>query len=320
VNRKDAAEKMEEDVHRYYPLLFAIAYRMLGSASDAEDIAQDCYVRYVQTSPSEIHSLKSYLTTIVTRLCLDHLKSARVQREQYLGLWLPEPVRTANLEDVVVHTLEQRESIATAFLLLLERLTPYERAVLLLHEVFDYRYEEIAEIVGKSAVHCRQLLHQAKEHLGGYHTRFVPAPESQQRLVERFLTACQEGNLQALIDLLAEDVTWWADGGGKVIAAPYPLQGRDRVLRLLFGLLRKAPAAMRLVPTEINGSIGLLAWVGESLFSAVTFEMMEEHIHTMYEVANPDKLVYLQRQMQTGQNEPSRAEGGDPLLRNPVLP
>lgn len=289
---------MEENIHRYYPLLFAIAYRMLGSASDAEDIVQECYVRYLQASPKEIHSLKSYLTTVVTRLCLDHLKSARVQRERYIGLWLPEPLLTTNAEDAALHTVERRESLTIAFLVLLERLTPYERAVFLLHEAFGYPYEEIADVVGKSALHCRQLLHQARKHLDNDRTRFHPSPEAQRRLVERFLVAYQEGNLQALIDLLAEDITWWADGGGKVSAAPYPLQGRDRVLHLMFGLLRKAPATMRLLPTEINGTIGLLVWVGESLLCALTFEMTEEHIHIMYEVANPDKLVYLQRQVQ----------------------
>ncbi len=239
-----------EDFETYRPLLFSIAYRMTGLASEAEDIVQEAYLRYAEVSPNEIHALKSYLTTTVCHLCLDHLKSARMQREQYIGPWLPEPIQTVNLEDVVVHTLEQREAIAMAFLLLLERLTPYERAVLLLHEVFDYRYEEIAVIVGKSAVHCRRLAHQAKKHLGDPHARFTPPLQAQQRLVERFLAACQQGDLQALIDLLAEDVTWWADGSGKVSAAPYPLHGRERVLRLLFGLLRKAPVDLRLVSTR----------------------------------------------------------------------
>jgi RNA polymerase sigma-70 factor, ECF subfamily len=201
---------MEEAFDRYAPLLLAVAYRMLRSASDAEDIVQECYVRYAQASAKEIHSLKSYLTTTVIRLCLDHLKSARVQRENDSGSRLPEQLLTTNLEDVVLSILEQREAIAVAFQVLLERLTPDERAVFLLYEVFDYRYGEIAEIIGKSVVHCRQLLHRAKKHLGGSHARFTLSPLAQQRLVECFLGACQLGDLQVLIDLLTQDVTRWA--------------------------------------------------------------------------------------------------------------
>ena len=202
---------MKEAFDRYAPLLLAVAHRMLGSASDAEDIVQECYVRYAQASPKEIHSLKSYLTTTVIRLCLDHLKSARVQRENYSGSRSPEQMLTTNLEDVILYILEQREAIAVAFQVLLERLTPYERAVFLLYEVFDYRYEEIAQIIGKSVVHCRQLLHRAKKHLGDSHARFTPSPIARQRLVERFLGACQLGDLQVLIDLLTQDVTRWAN-------------------------------------------------------------------------------------------------------------
>ncbi len=216
---KKQQKTMEEAFDRYSPLLFAVACRMLDSSSDAEDIVQECYVRYAQGSPNKIRALKSYLTKTVIRLCLDHLKSARVQRENYLGSLLPEQILTENLEDVVVHSLEQRESIAVAFQVLLERLTPYERAVFLLYEVFDYRYEEIAEIIDKSVVHCRRLLYQAKKHLGDPHARFIPSPQAQQRLVERFLGACQLGDLQVLVDLLAQDVTRWANGGGKVGAS-----------------------------------------------------------------------------------------------------
>ncbi len=144
-------ESLEKTYHDYYPLLFSIAYRMFGSASDAEDIVQECYLRYAQAPAKEIHSTKAYLTTIVTHLCLDYLKSAQKQREQYAGVWLPEPILTTDLEDPALHSVEQHESISLAFLLLLERLTPYERAVFLLHDIFSYRYEEIAKIVGKSA-------------------------------------------------------------------------------------------------------------------------------------------------------------------------
>ena len=156
---------MSEDFQSYRPLLFSIAYRMTGSASEAEDIVQDSYLRYHAAAPSEIRSLKSYLSTIVTRLALDHLKSARIQREQYIGPWLPEPILTGDSALAALQNVEQRESITTAFLVLLETLSPHERAVFLLREVFEYEHAEIAEILGLSAANCRQLFHRAQAHL-----------------------------------------------------------------------------------------------------------------------------------------------------------
>lgn len=295
-------EHLEELYRDYYPLLFAIAYRMLGSASDAEDIVQECYLRYTRASPTEISSPKSYLATIVTRLCLDSLKSARMQREQYAGVWLPEPILATDLQEPAWQTLEQHESISMAFLLLLERLTPYERAVFLLREVFSYSYQEIAEIVGKSATYCRQIFHQAKAHLGESRARFTPpSKEAQQHLVERFLAASQHGEMQALVDVLAQDVTWWADGGGKVYAAPYPLHGREQVLRLWSGLLRKSPSwypDLHLTSAVVNGTAGILVWSKETLLSVVSCEVTDKHISGLYEMVNPDKLVYIQRQAQ----------------------
>lgn len=289
---------MEEIFQGYYALLFSVAYRLLGSASDAEDIVQECYIRYVQAAPQEIRSLKSYLVTSVTRLCLDQLKSARTQREHYIGPWLPEPLLTENAENLALHTLEQQETIELAFLHLLERLTPYERAIFLLHEVFAYSHEEIAEIVDKNAVYCRRLLHQAKEHLGEEQVRFAPSKETQKRLVHRFIAACQQGEVQALVDLLAQDVVKWADGGGKISVARIPLYGRDRVLRLLSGLMRKFYPRLRFIPAEVNGAMGILIWEGEQLVSVMSFEMTEEHIYAIREVLNPDKLTYMMRQLQ----------------------
>lgn len=295
-------ESLAQEFQGYRPLLFAIAYRMLGSASEAEDLLQECYLRLSQVSAQEIGSLKSYLSTIITRLCLDHLKSARVQREEYLGPWLPEPVLTADPEALALHTLEQRESLSTVFLLLAERLTPNERAVFLLHEAFAYRYEEIAPIIGKSPVNCRQLLHQAKAHLSQNHTRFVPEPAVVQHLMEQFLIASQQGEMQALIEVLAQDVTLWPDGGGKVPTAPYVLLGRAQVLRVWKGLIHQAAAwypAMHLTLAPVNGSLGLLVWNGKTLVSVVTCEIRDEQICTLYEVANPDKLLYLHQQLES---------------------
>lgn len=291
-------KQLEQTYLDYYPLLFAIAYRMLGSASDAEDIVQESYLRYAQASDKEIRSPKSYLTTIVTHLCLDMLKSAQKQREQYVGVWLPEPLLTTEMEEA----LEQHESVSVAFLLLLERLTPYERAVFLLREAFSYSYEEIAEIVDKSAVYCRQIFHQAKTHLSTDHQRFTPpAKDAQQRLVQRFIAASEHGDMQALTSMLAQDVSWWGDGGGKVYAAPYPLHGRDRVLKLLQGLLHKVPSwypDLHFTSAIINGAAGMLVWSGESLIGTIAFKMKEEQICGMYEVINPDKLGFIQKQVQ----------------------
>ncbi len=299
VNQKtDVKDALAESFQRYHSLLFAITYRMLGSASEAEDILQESYIRSMQAAPQEIRSMKSYLTTIVTRLCLDYLKSARIQREQYIGPWLPEPILTADPEAMALQTLEQRESLGLAFLHLLERLTPYERAVLLLHDVFAYRHEEIAEIIGKSPAHCRLLLRQAKEHLHERQARFAPSPEVQRRLVERFVDACQVGNVDGLVDLLAQEVTKWADGGGKVSAARRPLYGREKVLQLLRGLIRLYYSHLRLSVAEINGTAGMLIWHGETLVGVTTFEVRENQIYTMHDILNPDKIVYIQQQLQ----------------------
>jgi RNA polymerase sigma-70 factor, ECF subfamily len=297
-------ETLESSFQRYHTLLFAIAYRMLGSASEAEDMLQESYIRYMQATqdkqanPQEIRSVKAYLTTIVTRLCLDYLKSARMQREQYIGPWLPEPILTADPEAMALQTLEQRESVGLAFLRLLERLTPYERSVLLLHDVFAYRHEEIAEIIGKSAAHCRLLLRQAKEHLQEQRARFTPSADVQQRLVERFVDACQVGNVEGLVDLLAQEVAKWADGGGKVGAARRPVYGREKVLRLLSGLMRLYYPHFHFSVAEINGTVGVLMWHGDSLVGVTVFEIRDEQIYEMYDVLNPDKLAYIRRQLQ----------------------
>jgi RNA polymerase sigma-70 factor (ECF subfamily) len=286
-----------DDFQTYRPLLFAIAYRMLGSASDAEDIVQETYLRYCATPASQIRSPKSYLSTIVTRLCLDELKSARVVREEYIGPWLPEPVLTGDSELTLLQTVEQRESISMAFLVLLERLTPHERAVLLLREVFGYGYQEIAEIVGTSTPSCRQLFHRAKERIAGGQPRFEASPEVQRRLVERFLAACQRGDLQALTEMLAHDVAAWSDGGGKVPAARRPVRGHDAIMRFALGLIRKAYADARFTFEEVNGAPALLTWAGDVLTSVIVCHVAGGQIQTACAVLNPDKLAYLQRQL-----------------------
>ncbi len=294
-----------QDFETYRPLLFSIAYRMLGSASEAEDMVQETYLRFRLAREGEVRSLKSYLTTIVTRLCLDELKSARAQREQYIGPWLPEPLLTADAGAA----LEQRETISMAFLVLLETLTPPERAVFLLHEVFDYPAEEIAEMLGKSAAACRQILHRARARIAAHQPRFQTSVEQQQQITARFLMACQSGNVQELAQTLAQDVVVWSDGGGKVSAALRPVYGQERAIRFILGLMRKALANVAVSPEEINGAPAFLGWTSNLLTDVFTFEIVQGRIQHIRDVRNPEKLAYLQRQLQ------GRADAAQPPQR-----
>jgi len=277
----------------YQPLLFSIAYHMLGSASDAEDMVQETYLRYRMAQEAEIRSLKSFLMTVVTRLCLDELKSAHVQREQYLGPWLPEPLLTEDAETLV----EQSESLSLAFLTMLEELTPAERAVFVLHEAFDYPYDEIGHMLDKSAAACRQLFHRAEERLAAHQRRFEPSLDAQQELVGRFLLAAQSGDVQALTELLVRDVVVWSDGGGKVSAARRPVHGQEKIIRYMQGLQRKGLADLTVSVETINGGPALLFWTGGTLFMVDGFRIADGQIHGIYAILNPDKLAYLQRQL-----------------------
>ena len=226
------------------PYLFSVAYRMLGRATEAEDVVQDAWVRYQTAAPGELDSLKADLTTIVTRLCLDRMKTAHATREEYVGPWLPEPILTdgpANLEQLMA----RYESITIGFLVLLETLTPPERAVFLLREVFDYDYDAIAAVLDATAANCRQLLSRAKGRIAEGRLRFTGEPDSQKRLVEAFVSSMQRGDVGELASMLADDVAYWADVGGKVAAAGRPLFGRESVLKLLLGLRRTARDAWR---------------------------------------------------------------------------
>lgn len=292
-------DKSMDDFQTYRPLLFSIAYRMTGSASDAEDMVQDAYLRYRQADVSTIHSLKAFLTTIVVNLCLNYLKSARVQREEYTGIWLPEPVLTSgDGEDELVAKAEQRESVSMAFLVLLETLTPPERAVFLLHEVFDYSFSEIAQVLEKTPENCRQLFHRAKSHLAEKRRRATFAPEAHQQLMDAFLAACQSGNLAALTELLADDVVAWGDGGGKVHASPLPVSGRELIAKLFVVLTRKEPAHHQIFIEEINGVPALLSWSDAQLHWVLILDIFDGQITGLRSILNPDKLAFLQRQLE----------------------
>src|ERR687887_1442157 len=217
------------------PLMFSIAYRMVGSVSEAEDIVQEAFLRFHRSfSDGEAESPKAVLSTITTRLAIDHLRSARVRRERYVGEWLPEPLVTDAVPDAAEHA-ETADSLSMAFLVLLENLTPVERAVFLLREVFDYDYGEIATIVERSEDNCRQLYVRARRHIDEGRPRFEASRQQRDELAERFLAAAQQGNTNALIEMLAADVVVYGDGGGKAPSWPQPIYGRERVAKLMAG-------------------------------------------------------------------------------------
>jgi RNA polymerase sigma-70 factor, ECF subfamily len=277
-----------EVFHQYRPLLFAIAYRMLGSVTDAEDIVQEAWIRW-QNTASTVQSPKAFLSTTVTRLCIDQLRSARIKREQYIGTWLPEPLTAERLD--VRNDAELAESLSYAFLMLLECLSPTERAIFLLREVFDYDYEAIAKIVDKSIPNCRQIVSRARQHLVLRRPKISPNPQEKELLIEQFLTAWNRGDLPGLITLMAEDVTFWSDGGGNVTAAQKPLKGCLKVARFLIAI-RCSRLTPTLVPhvTEINGQPGMINIVDGTPHSVFSFDFVSEGIQSIFAVVNPAKL------------------------------
>jgi RNA polymerase sigma-70 factor (ECF subfamily) len=280
----------------YRSLLFAMAYRMLGSAMEAEDIVQEAYLRYCATPPGSIRTLKSFLTTIVHHLCIDHLRSAQVQRENYVGPWLPEPIMTGDGASLMspLRQIMDRESISMAFLVLLESLSPLERAVFLLREVFEYEYAEIAQITERDEAACRQLFSRAKKHISQHRPRFPASPEAHANMVSHFMEACTAGDIGSLMSLLAEDVTAWIDGGGKVtVAGRQPVQGRDNVARGIIKHLSRVPEGMTVEVIEANGLAALLVRVKGQITSLVTLEVEGNLIRAMRTVVNPDKLAHL---------------------------
>jgi len=282
------------------PLLFSIAYRMLGSASDAEDVVQDAWMRYTSADPASIRSPKSFATTIVTRLCLDRLKSARATREEYIGPWLPEPVLTSDLE-APDETVERAESVTLAFLVLLETLSPEERAVFILKEACDCDHAEIATTLGISVESSRQLLHRAKQRVTAGRSRLTGTSSSRRDVASQFARALLSGDSDRLKDMLTADVGLWSDGGGKVLAARRPLLGRDEVAKFLIGLYRTAFSRIgpsgSLELTEVNGEPAFLARVGKHLDSVYVVSIEDQLISGLRIIRNPDKLAYIESQL-----------------------
>jgi RNA polymerase sigma-70 factor, ECF subfamily len=283
-----------ESFETYRIYLFAIAYRMLGSAMDAEDMVQETYLRYQATPPETIRSLKAYLTTILTRLCIDQLQLARRKRELYVGPWLPEPILTAKSGEMgdTEKRVELEESISLAFLVLLEQFQPFERAVFLLREVFEYEFAEIATMLGKSEAACRRSFSRAKHHLREHRPRFPASRETHRQLLSGYIQAVETGEMKTLMRLLAEDVTLWTDGGGKVKqAALRPITGRDAVARFSVGTMRFLPEDYRVEMAEVNGQPAVIIRVGGQALSVLTIEVEAEHIRAIHVIANPEKLA-----------------------------
>lgn len=286
---------MNEEFEDYRGLLFSIAYRMTGSAADAEDLVQDAYVRYASTDHNVVRDVKAFLVTILTRLALDRLKSAQKQREEYIGPWLPEPVFTGIDGDPYARATRD-EQIEMALLRTLERLSPQERAVLLLYEVLDHDHNEIADLLGITSAASRQLLHRAKERIAAEKQRFAPPPDQQRRLIESFLSAAVNGDVATLRNVLAEDVVSIADGGGKSFAAKRPILGAEAVARLWLGLASKYSAGVNASLEEVNGQPALVLRRDGAIASIALFMIEDGRIREILSFVNPDKLEFAERQ------------------------
>jgi RNA polymerase sigma-70 factor (ECF subfamily) len=274
----------------YRPLLFSIAYRMLGSAADAEDAVQETYLRWHKTRQTgeEIQNPKGWLTTTISRVCLDQLGSARAKREQYVGPWLPEPL--AGTSPDIAETVSDFDSLSVAFLVLLESLSPKERAVFLLHDVFGYDFAAVGEIVGESDAYCRQLAKRARAHMSDRRPRFTSSPEQRELLANRFMHAVAEGDMPGLIETLTADATVFSDGGGKIFAARKPVVGRDKVATFLTRVARPGLEQSTFSFQVINGQPGALLLIDGMLKSVMTFDFTDEGIRSIYVILNPDKL------------------------------
>jgi RNA polymerase sigma-70 factor (ECF subfamily) len=289
------------DYTEYRPLMFSIAYRMTGSISDAEDIVQEAFLRLTRALREgvSITAPKAYLATVTTRLAISHLRSARVRREAYVGAWLPEPLVADELAPAAApdpaERAEMSDSLSMAFLVLLESLSPTERAVFLLHEVFGYDYREIAEITGKSEPNCRQIFARARQHVDQGKPRFETSREQRDEVARRFFEAAGGGDLNGLLELLAPDVVVIGDGGGKGQAKREPTYGPDRVARFLLGLFRRAQKeGTYAVATVVNGQPGAVVYDSEGRVASVfALDIADGQVQAIRSVVNPDKLQHL---------------------------
>jgi RNA polymerase sigma-70 factor, ECF subfamily len=282
---------------QYRGLLFSVAYRMLGSVADAEDMLQETFIRWQQAANDEIRSPRAFLVTVITRLSINQLQSARVRREEYVGEWLPEPLVTDPRGDPgsdPLGALKVDESLSMAFLLLLERLTPMERAVFLLREVFEYEYAEIAKVLGQREANCRQILRRARQHVGDLRRRFDAPAREHDELLKRFVQAVRKGEMEGLVELLSGDAVLHTDGGGKAIALRNLVEGAEEVASTILDRMRTvAPKNLVIRMARINGESGFVSYLNGKPFSALTLQGGEGSIKAIYIVTNPEKLSHL---------------------------
>ena len=292
VEEKDSAQSFE--THRSH--LTGLAYRMLGSLAEAQDVVQEAYLRWHQARTREnVEEPRAFLSKTVTRLCLDHLKSAHARRELYVGPWLPEPVFDHDALTVEAAT-EYAQDLSVALMLTLERLSPLERAAFLLHDVFDMDFDEVAGILGRKPDSCRQLATRARARVRASRPRFRTSPEQCERLAAAFGQAVRAGDAQAITSLLARDATYYSDGGGKIVSALRPIKGRDRITRLIAGISRKAQIADGgLRPSRINGLPGFIVELRNGTVVTVAMDFHDGLIANLYLVGNPEKLRQVPR-------------------------
>ncbi|MBB5893670.1 RNA polymerase sigma-70 factor [Kutzneria kofuensis] len=281
------------DFEQHRQRLFAVAYRLLGSAAEAEDAVQDTYLRWHAADQAEIREPAAWLTKVLTNLCLTRLTSARARRESYVGPWLPEPLLTSYTP---LDTAELRESVSMAFLLLMERLTPAERAVFVLREAFEYSHREIADVLDLTEANCQQLYRRAKQRVAQDRPRFDASGEEKLRITKNFLVAARSGNMAALEGMLAEGVVAWADGGGKTRAARKPIRGRERATVYLNWLASNVEG-LEIRIDEVNGEPAILAFVHGDLTTVINLQIVDGLITDFRAIVNPDKLAHIAAQV-----------------------
>ncbi|KQL32396.1 RNA polymerase sigma-70 factor [Psychrobacillus sp. FJAT-21963] len=282
-----------EDYQLFRPLLFTIGYRMLGSIGDAEDIVQETFLKAYQMDEQEINNMKAYLCKMMTNRCLDYLKSARYKRENYVGPWNPEPLLLEKSNDLdPADVVLQAEGLSIAYLRMMEHLTPDERAVLLLREVLDFSYLEIASIIEKNEDNCRKIYSRSKHKIARIDSESLNY-ETNKSIINRFIQAFEMKNTNALLELVSENVTLYSDGGGKVKAAIRPITSLPNVLALLYGIMKKAPKDFYFEIRNVNGQPAIVNYMNGSLQSIISFYISDEKIKEVYIMMNPDKLPKL---------------------------
>lgn len=282
---------IEVAVRDHHDALIGVAYRMLGTVTDAQDAVQEAFLRLERTGVAGIDNVGGWLNRTTSRICLDRLTTAQARREVYVGPWLPEPLAT---DGDPTDPVELAESVSMAFLVVLESLSPAERVAFVLHDVFGYDHAEVAVVLLRSEPACRQLVSRARNHIEARRPRFEPDPATRAEVASRFLDACRTGDVAALLDTLAPDVVLTSDGGGKVSAARRPIHGADRVLRFLEGLSRQAADELVLATRWFNGTPGLLVTTSDGhILVALVLDIADGTIHSIEAIRNPDKLAHL---------------------------